>query len=316
MKNVSTELFGKDKRIVHSLELANSYSKLETPVLLTGENGTGKRTLCMHIHEKSTRCNGPLLLVDCNENIKIVEDKILGHKNADSGRFNKGVLEKAHNGSVILANVDALEENFQKKLYKILLDLPDYDLNVRIMATTTKQLSKLVGIGKFYRALYIFLSGHQINILSLRDRKEDIVYLANMYLEKLCFEYSKPLRSFSQGCIQKLENYFWENNVEELIQSLKDNLINSTDQTNVFNSENFLLGSKAQIALPTAGNTEENLQLMSLRDAEKLLIKKALVHTSENRTQAAKILGVSIRTLRNKINEYRNDGSNFFVNLR
>lgn len=315
MKNVSTQLFGKDERILHSLELANNYAKLETPVLLTGENGTGKRTLCMHIHEKSQRGNGPLLLVDCNENSKTVEDKILGFKNADSGRFNKGVLEKAHNGSVIFANIDSLEEGFQRKLYKILLDLPDYDLNIRILATTSKQLSKLVGIGKFYRALYIYLSGHQIHITPLRERKEDIAYLANMYLERICFEVGKPKREFTQGCIEKLENHYWENNVNELIESLKENIKVVEDTDSKFHSENYILGAKKESVFATS-TIDETIQLMSLKDAEKLLIRKALVHTSENRTQAAKILGVSIRTLRNKINEYRTDGSNFFVNLR
>lgn len=314
MRNVLLELFGKDERIIHSIELANNYSKMETPVLLTGENGTGKRSLCMHIHEKSQRCNGPLLLVDCQENSKIVEDKILGYKNADTGRFNKGILEKAHNGSIILANIDAMDENFQKKLYKIFLDLPDYELNVRVMATTTKNLSKLVGIGKFYRALYIYLSGHQINIAPLRERKDDIVYLAQMYLDRLSFEVNKPKKIFTQGCISKLENHFWSNNVSELINTLKDNFINNNDET--FNTENFIIGEKKEASYSNSSDVDDSLQLMSLRDAEKLLIRKALIHTSENRTQAAKILGVSIRTLRNKINEYRSDGTNFFVNLR
>ena len=116
-----------------------------------------------------------------------------------------------------------------------------------------------------------------------------------------------------QDGMNKICSHYWTHNIQELKAIIEASVEKS--EGNCFEANEILIGERRAVSMMSEDDSE-GIRLMSLKDAEKLLIKKALVHTSENRTQAAKILGVSIRTLRNKINEYRQDGSAFFVNLR
>ncbi|MEX1099566.1 MAG: helix-turn-helix domain-containing protein, partial [Bacteriovoracaceae bacterium] len=227
--------------------------------------------------------------------------------------FHIGVLERANGGSVILANIDALDEKFQKRLYTILQELPDYDLDVRILATTSKNLSKYVGAGRFHRALYTYFSGSQINLSPLRERGEDIVVIAKHFVNAWAAANNAASAVFTEEAINKIANFYWAHNVSELKSVIEGSVANIQNGEIDINAVE--LGEKKAEA-QTQEADEDGFRLMSLKEAEKLLIKKALIHTSENRTQAAKILGVSIRTLRNKINEYRTHGTNYFVNLR
>ncbi|MBF0208256.1 MAG: sigma-54-dependent Fis family transcriptional regulator [Oligoflexia bacterium] len=389
---VREELFGKDTKIIKALNEAKELAYTNLPILISGEHGVGKQTLAIYMHQLSSRKEAAYMIVDCSRSEKEVEDEILGHRDETNGRYNKGVLERANGGTIILRNVDNLGDDFQKKIHKIFLELSDYDIDLRIISTTTKNISKLVGAGRFSRALYLYISGNQIHLVPLRERKEDIRWLAQNFLEifamdkisnenntikniaeKLSNELSVDLteklvgefvgsieeklsdkfvdnfvdystqdftnelmfngstdtslllnEEFSQGsrtmaipsftsaAYEKLMNYYWAGNILEL----KNAVINSLENVNegIIDVDELSIGEKKNLMM--GGLDEDGIRLMSLKEAEKLLIKKALIHTSENRTQAAKILGVSIRTLRNKINEYRNDGSNYFVNLR
>ena len=125
--------------------------------------------------------------------------------------------------------------------------------------------------------------------------------------------YSSGTKVIGQDGMTKICSHYWTHNVQELMAIIEASVEKS--ETDVLESNDILIGERRAVSMMSEDDSE-GIRLMSLKDAEKLLIKKALLHTSENRTQAAKILGVSIRTLRNKINEYRQDGSAFFVNLR
>ncbi|MBT4790039.1 MAG: hypothetical protein HON90_00585, partial [Halobacteriovoraceae bacterium] len=126
-------------------------------------------------------------------------------------------------------------------------------------------------------------------------------------------EHKKEAVTFTEEAMTKIASFYWAHNVAELKSVIESTIANST--TNTIDVTAIEIGEKKA---ETVANDmdEDGMRIMSLKEAERLLIKKALIHTSENRTQAAKILGVSIRTLRNKINEYRGDGNNYFVNLR
>ena len=242
----------------------------------------------------------------CARTPEEVENAILGHREVESGKFNRGILEQANGGTVIFANVDCLTEDFQKKLHKILNELPDYDIDVRLISTTTKNLSKLVGAGRFYRGLFNQLASNTISLMPLRDRPNDLEQVARSLVKELAGE--NRVLNLDQSAMDKILSHYWSFNLEELRDVLEESI--STFEGEVLSEEHLSIGEKrTQIAIQD--DESEGIRLMSLKDAEKLLIKKALIHTSENRTQAAKILGVSIRTLRNKINEYRNGGSSY-----
>ncbi len=312
MDNVRLELFGSDPKIQKAISVSKNVAVTKAPVLIVGEAGTGKKCLGRFIHENSSRANNPLKTVDCSEDPKTVENNILGYRDDETQRFIKGMLEEANGGTIILANVDALDEEFQKRLHKILQELEDYDIDVRVIATTTKNLSKLVGAGRFYRGLYTLISNNSIALTPLRERVQDLNQIANHYLTQYSQETGKNF-TLSDTARNKILNHYWTYNVHEL-KTVIESCINTTEN-DVITDEDIQIGEKKSVGLHSDDDSE-GIRLMSLKEAEKLLIKKALVHTSENRTQAAKILGVSIRTLRNKINEYRNSGSSFFVNLR
>ncbi|MGZ3786879.1 MAG: sigma-54-dependent transcriptional regulator [Bacteriovorax sp.] len=311
METIRVELFGTDARVEKALEQARNLSVSRASVLIVGENGVGKRTLGRYIHENSGRAHQPFELVDCSLPAQDVENRILGHRDNATGRFNKGILEAANKGTVVFANIDCLDEEFQKRLHKIINELEDYDIDVRLIATTTKNLSKLVGAGRFYRGLYSIFANNAVSIPALRERQEDLQRLARHFMTEAMG--ADEVASEIDGiAMDRITSHYWANNIHELKQVIASSVNNNSSlldesayEVNTQKTVNFM-----------GEDDSEGVRLMSLKDAEKLLIKKALIHTSENRTQAAKILGVSIRTLRNKINEYRTEGSSYFVNLR
>lgn len=308
-----SQLIGSHPKFVKAVELANNLAVTKAPVLVVGESGTGKKSFCYYIHQKSSRGNSVLSVVDCSQEAKTVENLILGYRDEETGRFNKGVLETSNGGTVLFSNIDSLEEKFQKRLYTILQELSDYDLDIRVMATTSKNLSKYVAAGRFHRALFTYFSNSQISLLPLRERGTDIEMIARQISNMWASQNNREVFEFSPEVISKITSYYWTHNITELIAVIENTLANC--EGNYVDINAIELGEKKVEAI-SHDQSEDGLKLMSLKDAEKLLIKKALIHTSENRTQAAKILGVSIRTLRNKINEYRTEGNNYFVNLR
>lgn len=306
-------LVGNHPKFNTALETARNVAVTKTPILISGEAGSGKKALGGYIHQNSARKNARLEIVDCSLDSQTVEKIVLGFRDDESGRFNRGVLELANGGTVIFANIDALDDNFQKRLYTILQELPDYELDVRVIATSSKNLSKLVGAGKFSRALYTYFNGAQIDMISLRERGTDVELIARHFINEYAKETSAGELTLAEEAARKLSDYNWNQNLIELRSFIRKTLANmegkTLDLAAIENGERKVEFSSSEI-------DEDGMKLMSLKDAEKLLIKKALVFTSENRTQAAKILGVSIRTLRNKINEYRGEGAAYFVNLR
>ena len=311
MEAIRVELFGTDVRVEKALQQARNLSVSKAAVLVVGENGVGKRTLGRFIHENSGRASQPFELVDCSLPAQEVENKILGHRDNTTGRFNKGILEAANKGTVVFANIDCLDEEFQKRLHKIINELEDYDIDVRLVATTTKNLSKLVGAGRFYRGLFTIFANNAVTIPALRERQEDLQRLARHFMSEAT-ELGELSSEIDSVAMNRITSHYWANNIHELKQVIASSVNNNSS---LLDESAYEVSDKKSVNF-MSDDDSEGVRLMSLKDAEKLLIKKALIHTTENRTQAAKILGVSIRTLRNKINEYRNDGASYFVNLR
>ncbi len=310
MNSVNLELFGLDPKIQKAIQSAKNLASSKVPVLIVGEKGIGKKTLAKFIHDNSSRANKIFASVDCSAPAQEVANKILGYRDEESNRFIKGVLENSNGGTVVFTNVDALEEKFQKRIYEIFNQLADYDIDIRIICTTSKNLSKLVGSGRFYRGLYTYIAANQVFLSPLRERLGDLDNILKIVLAEL----SDNTVTFSDEARNKLLQHYWTHNIAEIKKVLSASLDGFEGQ--VLHEQDIALGEKKVMNTSANDQVGEGISLMSLKEAEKLLIQKALLHTGENRTQAAKILGVSIRTLRNKINEYRSSGSPYFVNLR
>lgn len=312
MNSINVELFGKDPKVQKAISIATNVSVTKAPVLVVGEIGVGKRTLATYIHSNSNRVGQKLEIVDCSSDKKNVEDTILGYRDEKTGRFFKGVLETANGGTVVFANVDGLDGDFQKRLHQILNELDDYDIDIRVVATTTKNLSKLVGSGRFYRGLYTLVSNNYITLPPLRERINDLEMLSQFFLEHFSSDTDNTIE-LDRTAMDKIIGHYWTHNIHELKTVIESSIPNASN--GLISDSDLAIGEKKVVSM-ICDDDSEGIRLMSLKEAEKVLIKKALIHTSENRTQAAKILGVSIRTLRNKINEYRNGGNLYFVNLR
>jgi two-component system response regulator FlrC len=150
-------------------------------------------------------------------------------------------------------------------------------------------------------------------VISLRERGTDVELIARHFINEYAVENNAGDISLCSEAARKLTDYNWNNNLHELKNFIRKTLTNMEGKTLDISA---IEKGERRVEFSSHETDEDGVKLMSLRDAEKLLIKKALVYTSENRTQAAKILGVSIRTLRNKINEYRSEGTAYFINLR
>ena len=310
MKTVNVEIFGQDEKLNKSIEAARSASMTAIPLLIWGESGVGKKTLARFIHENSRRSEELFEVVECSGHQESVAELILGYRDLEMGRFNKGVLERGNGGTVVFSNIDALHEDFQIRLQKILSELSDYDLDVRLVATTTKNLSKLVSSGRFQSNLYSVFSQTMITMPPLRERPKDIEFLANYFANQFSINEHVEIQ---KEAMDKILGHYWAHNIHELKAVMENST--SDEEHGVLMDIDLEINDKRPIHV-TLESDNEGIRLMSLKEAERILIKKALIHTSENRTQAAKILGVSIRTLRNKINEYRSSGNTYFVNLR
>ncbi len=311
MDNLEFNSWGNSPKMQRVISQTKNVSVTKTPVLISGEIGVGKRTLGKFIHKNSARFNQVIKIVDCSQDAELVSNQILGYREAGTQRFIKGALEEADKGTLILLNIESLDSEFQSRLYKVFTELDDYDLDIRIIATTVKNISKLVAMNKFHRGFYTYISTSIIHIPPLRDRIEDLEMLSKYFANNLSKD-GFPIK-ISDSAMDKILSHYWTYNIKELkavIEASKDNLVDGIIREVVID----MIDEKAVKILKEDNN--EGIRLMSLREAEELLIKKALIHTSENRTQAAKILGVSIRTLRNKINEYRSMGNTYFINLR
>ena len=154
------------------------------------------------------------------------------------------------------------------------------------------------------------ISSNAVTLTPLRERIGDLEMIARHFLSESAGTKDVAL---NDGALQKIRTHYWTHNVQEL-KAVLDSAIANLEE-DCLTETHLEIGEKKAVNM-IIDDENGGIRLMSLKEAEKLLIKKALIHTSENRTQAAKILGVSIRTLRNKINEYRSNGSAYFVNLR
>lgn len=291
-------------------------------VLISGETGTGKELVARAVHVLSPRSSGPFVPINCGAIPEsLIEGELFGHeKGAFTGahRTRKGKFESAHNGTLFLDEIGDMPLNLQVRLLRVLEEKKVYrvggenpvPISVRVIAATRIDLDKAVADGLFREDLYYRLNVLRINLPPLRERIDDIPLLAFHFLERVYMEMGRvpPCPSLSDETIYLLQHYPWKGNVREL--------------RNIMTRVATLLppGTKKVFPLHVIHHLEEAVQPFSMppaRDAEgvfipagthldaaeEMLIGEALKSTGGNRTQAAKLLGISLRTIRRKLNE-------------
>ncbi len=296
------------------LKKAKSVAKSKASVLIQGESGTGKELLARYIHRESDRASGPFVAVNCAALPEtLLESELFGHeKGAFSGAISRrlGKFELANHGTILLDEITEMQLCLQAKLLRVLQESEidrlggqsPIPIDVRVIATTNRDIKQVVSEGKFREDLYFRLNVIPLKIPPLRARPEDIEALAKHFCKYFCKQYSRDL-DFASGVIETLKSWPWPGNVRELRNVIERGV---------------LLAQGSHITLKDLTDDEQGMismggqvisdQIMTLEEMEKFMIKKALGQTNGNRTHAAKLLGISVRTLRNKLAEFRRQG--------
>lgn len=311
-----------DKRTEAVLKLAKQVAPSEANILLTGESGTGKEIFSRFIHDNSKRANKKFVAVNCAAIPEtLLESELFGYeKGAFTGAVSRriGKFEEASDGTLLLDEISEMDIKIQAKLLRAIQEKEidriggkaPIKVNTRIIATSNRNLDQAVKNGTFRQDLYYRLNVVNVNIPSLKDRPDDIVVLAKHFAKKYSELNDIPLKPLSAEAEAKLLNYLWPGNVRELENTIHRAVLLSTgDKIDV---DAILLDDISAIKEPEIGQEMSGSEFVGTTVAgmERNLIIDTLKHTMGNRTIAANILGISIRTLRNKLKQYEDEGYN------
>jgi len=284
-------------------------------VLINGESGVGKEVLARAIHYQSNRAGGPFVKVNCAAMPEaLIESELFGHeKGAFTGaiKTRKGKFEQAHTGTLLLDEVGEMPLAAQAKLLRVLQEREivrvgaddEIKVDVRVICTTNRDLRKEVEAGRFREDLFYRLNVVPVVISALRERREDIAGLVSHFIEKINSENGYAVQGLDPDALAMLERYPWPGNIRQLENAMERAMVFC--KTGLLRSEHFdLLGVPNTKPSVTAGTEISFRAGMTVAQAEQMLILKTLEECKGNRTKAAEMLDISIRTLRNKLNEY------------
>jgi two-component system, response regulator FlrC len=325
----SPELVAESPAMREALAAAADVAATPTTVLLLGESGTGKEVLARHIHARSQRPAGPWVAVSCAAlPAELLEPELFGHeRGAFSGAAERraGRFEQASGGTLLLDEVSELPLALQAKLLRVLQEREvdrvgghrPVPIDVRIIATTSRDLSAMVAAGQFRSDLYYRLNVYPIHLPPLRFRAEDVAPLAGRLLAEAAAEQGREAPPISAAARQALQGHRYPGNVRELRNLLERALVRCRQgeieprHLGLGPSPLTLAGATATAAeaatLVTEGGLPPHLPI-DLGALEKLAIEEALRRVHGNRTHAARLLGIGLRTLRNKLKAWREAG--------
>jgi DNA-binding NtrC family response regulator len=299
---------------------AEQVAKSEASVLITGESGTGKEVLARHIHNMSRRAAGPFVALNCAAiPDNLLESELFGHeKGAFSGAVARriGKFEAAHGGTLLLDEISEMDVRLQAKLLRALQEREidrlgggaPVKVNVRILATTNRDLPAEVQRGTFREDLYFRLNVVSLRIPPLRERPGDIAALAEHFVRRYAEVNGLPFRPLSREALLRLGSHSWRGNVRELENAIHRAVLLA--EGDLIGIEAIELGPPATAVQPAGAGAGGVASLVGRRmeEVERDLIIETLGHTLGNRTHAATILGISIRALRNKLRDYAAQG--------
>lgn len=340
-------IVGRHPAVIRVLQLARQVAGSKATVLITGESGTGKEMFSRYLHAMSKRARGPFVAVNCAALPEhLLESELFGHeKGAFTGAIARklGKFELANGGTLLLDEISEMDLALQAKLLRVLQEgeidrvggSETLKVDVRVLATTNRDLEDWVKQGKFRQDLYFRLNVIPLRLPSLRERGDDVLELARFFMDMYVREYGLALGGLSPAAADWLKRYDFPGNVRELQNLMERAVLLANGQP--VEPCHFLLDGDAwplfeesgddtapaagsapaaplaapvgEGAIPATGSGFAG-PVIPLHEMERIMIIKGLEVTSGNRTQAAELLGISVRTLRNKLNEYRALGLN------
>ncbi len=296
----------------HLLASARKICDSRAPVLIHGESGTGKELVARYVHSCSQRRNQPFVAVNCAALPEsLLESELFGH---EKGTFTgavgrkKGKFEQADGGSLLLDEISEMDYSLQAKLLRVLQEREvdriggtgPVPVDVKVLATTNRDLEKMIQSGEFREDLYYRLNVVPLQLPPLRDRREDIPLLSDFFIRKYNRIDNRNVKGLTEEALSVLMNRSWKGNVRELENVIQRAVLMCegpavTCEDFTMPGSHPFVGNAAPVFAPG----------LSLKEMEKNIIFSTLDHTNDNRTHAAQILGISVRTLRNKLNEYK-----------
>jgi DNA-binding NtrC family response regulator len=309
-------LVGNSRKMQEIFRLIEMVAPSTASVLITGASGTGKELVARTIHELSPRRNKPFVPINCAAIPEtLIESEIFGHeKGAFTGALERrtGCFELAEGGTLLLDEIGEMPVATQAKLLRVLEDRKlrrlgsrvETTVDVRVLAATNKVPQEAVSSGQLRNDLFYRLNVFNIHMPLLREHKEDIPSLVEYLLKDMSAKHGRNAAAVSEAVFHLFQNYSWPGNVREVRNTLERAVI--VCEGGVIESKHLPPG----FGQPTVRTSSEDPDAVHLgvgttvEEAEKLLILKTLESTSNNKTRAAEILGISLKTLHNKLKEY------------
>jgi len=303
-----------DREMLRILDLARNVAYSRASVFLQGESGTGKEVMARFIHENSPRKDKPFVAINCAALPEgLLESELFGHeKGSFTGAIQKkiGKFELASGGTVLLDEITEMDLSLQAKLLRVLQEYEidrvggkgPIPIDIRVIATTNRRVEEVIREKKFREDLYYRLNVIPIKIPSLRQRPSDILILSKYFLKRFACGGS-PAPQISREAAARLTSHSWPGNVRELENVMeRASLLCGGEEVSV---EHLILEKERLDEDATASGPGTVEAGMSVREMERKLIFETLERVGGSRTRAAEMLGISIRTLRNKLQEYR-----------
>lgn len=307
------EIIGQSDPLQNIYNIIKKVADSKASVLISGETGTGKELIARAIHYNSDRKNKPFIKFNCAalpENL--IESELFGHeKGAFTGANNlrQGRFELADGGTIFLDEISEIDISLQPKLLRVLQEREfervgsarSIKVDVRILASTNRDLMSEIEKGRFREDLYYRLNVVPVHLPPLRERKGDVLLLSEKFLKRFSQENKKQAKSFAKEALTILEQYPWPGNVRELENIIERAVV--MDRSNIIEPKDLGISLESADSFNSQSKTDKSTG-QTLAEMEKDLIVNTLEHYQGNRTKTADVLGISIRTLRNKLHEY------------
>ena len=312
------ELVGKHPTLERLKKMLPLVSKNRAPIFIQGESGTGKEVLAKLIHQMSDRADGPYVTLNCaNLPRELVESHLFGHrKGAFTGAIEDmtGAFERADGGTLLLDEITEVDLPIQAKLLRVLQEQEIQkvgssevqSVDVRIIATSNRDLSAAISDGVFREDLYHRLSVFPLVVPALRDRASDVPLLAEHLVAKHCALYGLPRKEVRPDLMDQFKAYSWPGNVRQLENLVQRGVLLSAEREVIEPEDVF--SSFFSDAAPVQAETSGMPELRTIDDMERFMILRALEEAGNNQQHAAERLGISARTIRNKLKRYREEG--------
>ncbi len=324
------KMISKDIAMERVVELAKQVAPSQASILITGESGTGKEVMAQYIHQQSKRKNAPFISINCAAIPEhLIESELFGHeKGAFTGAIARriGKFEEATGGTLLLDEISEMDVRLQAKLLRVIQERvldriggsKSIAVDIRIIATSNRDLLQAVREGTFREDLLFRLNVVNLKLPALRDRPKDIEALTEHFIKKYSTMNNIPIKPLDPKAAEQLQHGEWRGNVRELENTIHRAVLLCTKDVICVDSlrtpEGYEIGPRShhnpsQQAALSAEAASAALIGQTVAEVEQGLILKTLTHCLGNRTHAANILGISIRTLRNKLKQYGEAGA-------